>query len=1685
MITRKVCVPFLALICAGLAAAQTGLIQTYAGNGTQGFSGDGGPATSAEIANPLGLALDANGDLYIAVPTNERVRVVNAASGIITTVAGGGTGGVGGLATAAQLQGPCGVVLDSAGDIFLSDTCMEASGGGGGGGGGGGYGSPSNMIWRVDALTGIITSVAGGGSSGLGDGGPATSALLNVPVGLAIDASGDIFLADSGNNRIRRVDAVTGIITTVAGNGTAGFAGDGGLATAASLNTPDGVAIDSAGDLYIADSGNNRIRFINAATGIISTMAGTGVAGFNGDGILATTASLNNPLTVLLNSSGNLLIADSLNYRVRLLDMSSGLIWTLAGNGSSTACCGIGNGVQATEAVLDAPAGLAQSTSGSVFISELQGNRVREVSLPSPFASTAVTISANAASVPSGNPVTLTATLSAINGLAANATGEVEFINGTTPLTAVPVANGSAAFTTTTLSQGVHTINAIYSGNSAFGYAVAPPFSITITAPQASVALAASPNPATANQPITLTATLTPSTATGTVTFLNGTTVLGTATTTTSNVVTLSGITLAAGNYSLTAQYGGSSGFSPATSPVVSLTVQATSSVVVTSSADPSNTKQSVTFTATVTPATATGTVQFLDGATRLGSATLSNGVATFTPASLNEGTHSITASYAGDANDTSATSAVLTQTVQASSSVVVISSANPAVTGATVTFTATVTPSAATGNVQFLDGTTVLGTVAVTSGVASFTTSTLSQGSHSIAAAYAGDVNDTSATSAVLAQTIQASSSVVVISSANPAVVGATVTFTATVTPSTATGNVKFLDGTTLLGTVALTSGVASFTTSTLSQGSHSITAAYAGDANDTSATSAVLTQTVQASSSVVVISSANPAVVGASVTFTATVTPATATGNVKFLDGTTLLGTVALTSGVASFTTSTLSQGSHSITASYAGDANDTSSTSAVLTQTIQAASSVALASSPNPAAVGATVTLTATVTPATATGNVKFLDGTTLLGTVALTSGVASFTTSTLSQGSHSITAAYAGDANNTSATSAVLTQTIQASAAITLTSTPNPAAVGSTVTFSATVTPATATGTVQFLNGATVLGTATLANGTAFLTTSALSQGTNSITAIYSGDADDTSATSAVLAQSVKQSVGMTIGYQTPIVAGQTETITATLTSSTATGTVTFTAGGTTLATVSVTSGIAVYSTTSLAQGTNAISISYSGDTNFLSASTGVTVTVLGSTSITVVSNLNPALSGQTVTFTATVTPAAATGTVQFYTGSTLLGTATLSNGIATYSTSALAAGTQSITADYTGSSTYGPSYSSALSEVVKTNTSVALSSSLNPSTAGSAITFTAVVSPSAATGTVQFLDGATVLGSAPLANGSASFSISSLAAGTHSISADYSGSTTYNAANSSVLSEVVKANTSVALSSSLNPATVGSAITFIAVVSPSTATGTVQFLDGSSVLGSATIASGQASFSTSSLSQGAQSITASYGGDAGDNASTSAALIETVNPAPPSAPSNLSASATSSSQINLTWTASATSGVTYNIYESTASGFALSASTRIASGVTATAYSVTGLNASTTYYYRVTAVNAGGESAATSQASATTIAALACHVTYSVTSQKSSTFDGAISIENTGTTKITSWTLTWTWPGNQKITETTDANYKQSGANVTLTNESNNGQINAGATLSGIKFDASYSESNTAPSSFYVNGTLCH
>ncbi|HEX7448619.1 MAG TPA: DUF4214 domain-containing protein [Pirellulales bacterium] len=341
----------------------TGIITTVAGNGTAGFGGDGGQATAAELQMPAGIALDSLGDLFILDFGNNRIREVNHATGVITTVAGNGGlnfSGDGGLATDAQLNLPKGIAVDSSGDVFIASF----------------FGA---RIREVDHTTGIITTVAGNGTSGFrGDGSPATMAELFFPTSVAVDSLGDLFIADNGNNRIREVDYATRVIGTVAGNGTLDFSGDGGPAAAAEIAWPQAVAVDSSGDLFIADALNSRVREISHATGVIATVAGCGTAGFSGDDGTATAAQLNAPQGVTVNSSGDLFIADSGNNRIREVNLATGIITTVAGNGSQGFS---GDGGQATAAQLTYPEGIAVDSSGHLFIADALNNRIREVNL--------------------------------------------------------------------------------------------------------------------------------------------------------------------------------------------------------------------------------------------------------------------------------------------------------------------------------------------------------------------------------------------------------------------------------------------------------------------------------------------------------------------------------------------------------------------------------------------------------------------------------------------------------------------------------------------------------------------------------------------------------------------------------------------------------------------------------------------------------------------------------------------------------------------------------------------------------------------------------------------------------------------------------------------------------------------------------------------------------------------------------------------------------------------------------------------------------------------------------------------------------------------------------------------------------------------------------------------------------
>jgi uncharacterized protein (TIGR03437 family) len=354
----------LILIAAVIAAtfgatpyAATQSIVTVGGDGAAAFSGDGGQAALAAFDQPRGMSLDAAGNIYFADIANSRVRRI-AVNGIVTTVAGTGVAGFSGdsgLATAATLNGPQAVLVDASGNLIIADT--------------------QNRRIRLVNTSGVITTIAGTGVQGFsGDGGPALQAMVWQVVDLAIDTSGGIYFADSSAQRIRKI-ATTGIITTVAGNGTAGYGGDNSAATLALLNFPVSIAFDGSNNLYIADANNFVIRMVNA-NGNITTVAGTGSESFSGDGGPAISATLNYPSGVRAGAAGAFYIADSSNNRVRMV--SGGKISTVAGianNGFS------GDGGPAVSAMLNYPWSLALDAAGNVLIGDSANNRIRKVFL--------------------------------------------------------------------------------------------------------------------------------------------------------------------------------------------------------------------------------------------------------------------------------------------------------------------------------------------------------------------------------------------------------------------------------------------------------------------------------------------------------------------------------------------------------------------------------------------------------------------------------------------------------------------------------------------------------------------------------------------------------------------------------------------------------------------------------------------------------------------------------------------------------------------------------------------------------------------------------------------------------------------------------------------------------------------------------------------------------------------------------------------------------------------------------------------------------------------------------------------------------------------------------------------------------------------------------------------------------
>jgi len=1398
------------------------------------------------------------------------------APGTIETVAGdadwiyqGATDG--GPATQSPIFLPTGVVADAARNFYIAD-------------------SQNNRIRRVDGQTGHITTVAGTGTPGYqGDGVLATQTMINAPAGLVIDGAGNLYFADAGNYIIRRIDAFSGIITTVAGTpGVQGYTGDGAAATQAKLIFPEGVALDEAGDLLIADTGNNVIREVDAVTGFIRTIAGTGAAGFNGDGQAATSAQLNSPWSVAVAQDGSIYIADLTNNRVRKVS-ASGVISTVAGTGTRGF---MGDGGLATQAMLGEPAAVAIDPAGDIYIADSDNNRVREIS-----ASTGLieTICGNDSEQFNGDggPANL-ASMYGPYALFFDQTGNL--------------------FISDMFHNRIRRINAL-----ALSLQYATIKVGNVSAPQPVMIANDGNADLIVSQP----------------TLVNAAEDVGTTTCTTgADIPSASTCSIGAsfapkvigdpvlGSITINSVAG-------STPPIISLSGQVLSitptTLALTSNVNPSLVGGAVKFTATVSNGgnPLTGTIIFLDGATQLCSVTVASSAASCSTSALTLGQHSITASYSGDANDASSVSTALIQVVKQAPSLLLTVAPNPVIVAAniTLTFTATAPTGTPTGAVTFYDGTMALSAANLSgSGGATYSTVQLSPGTHSLSVQYAGDASNASGKSNVVNELVQQATTGTTLSSSNiNAPVGSQVIFTATVVSTNGplpTGTVQFHDGGTSLGSAVVGSnGTAVLSSASPAPGVHSIVAIYGGDQDDAASSSSPLTETIQQIATVTALSgNQNPVSAGATLTLTGAVRATGSStnggalsGTVTFSEGLITLGTSPIDgTGHAAFNLTTLSAGSHSIIASYSGNANYAASTSAVMVEVVQVtATTTTLSSGTATTLAGQPAVFTITVSSPTGipTGNVTIDDGAVSIGQVQLNAqGAATFSTSTLAVGTHSLTAVYVGNGNYNPSTSSALQHMVAlATSSLTLAGPSAPVNAGSTFVATSTLSSngVAPTGVLTLRNGVATIATVSVsADGTFVFPNLSLGVGTYELTAVYGGDANNATAISAAITVIVQLSPTATslMSSTNPVTLGQSVSFTATASggSSLPTGSIEFMDGNVVVGSAPVgANGSAVLSTSALTFGTHSISATYEGDVSHaVSNSAALSERIVEAATASLSSSANPSIFGANIPYTIKVTGVGSlipTGTVTFRDGSSVLGTSAVDgSGIASLQNASLAVGSHTISASYSGDTSYSTASAMLIQTVQSATTQITLTSSSNPAIYATPLTFVATVigNGGIATGSVAFTDGGVLIGTALLnSNGVETLTLSTLAPGTHTIVANYAGDSNISASSSTPDVVAVKQLTSVALASSANPATTLSSIVLTATVRNSgvgQATGTVTFTDGSTQLGIAMLnASGVASLTVPLLSAGNHSLLASYAGDTQNFPGTSSSVPQGV------------------------------------------------------------------------------------------------------------------------------------------------------------------------------------------------------------
>ena len=1125
-----------------LAALTPGAISTVAGNGTAGNTGNGGAATGAELNDPVKLAVDSAGNIYISNYNNQDIQKVTASNGYISILAGNGTSGYlgdGGLATSAELKNPSGLGIDSAGNIYIADK-------------------KNCRIRKITVATGNIATVAGTGTCGYnGDGIAATGAQVNMPSSdIAFDSDGNWYFGDNSNFRVREVNASTGIITTVAGNGTAGALGDGGLATSAELHNPSGIAVDSSDSIYIADFSEAVVRKVTASNGIISTVAGNGTAGYSGDGGPATSAEIQFPGGIAVDPAGNIYIADSSNNRIRVVNVGSGTISTLAGNGTAGYA---GDAGGASSAELKSPQDVALDSAGNLIIADASNNVIRLVTVGlSPLTyptSTAVgttdsTDDPQAATVTNIGNASLTISVPT-SGTNPSVSAYFQLDNSTTcPELYTASSAGTLAaggectyavdFAPTIAGSNLGSVVLTDNSLNASGSSQTISLSGTAIAVNTTTTVSSSANPSTYPGSVTFTATVAPVSGSalpsGTVQFKIDGSNVGSPVTLSSGIATYATSMLTAGTHSIIAVYTtNSSNYNSSTSSTFTQTVNKATPTVSAWSTASAITYGQTLASSTLSGGTASvgGTFAWTTPSTAPGAGTPLESV-TFTPTDTADyntpaaGSVSVTVSKATPTVSAWPTASAITygQTLASST----LSGGTASVSGTFAWTTSSTAPGAGTPSesVTFTPtdttdyNTPAAGSISVTVNKAPLTITasspTVSYGANvpTITPSFSGFVNSqtnsvlstqptctttytatsaagsfpsTSCSGAAAANySISYVAGAVTVTKATPAITWAT---PSAITYGTALSPTQ-LDATSGGVTGSFVYTPASGTV--LGAGSQTLSVAFTPtDTTDYNTAGASVTLTVnKATPTLSVATSGTPSTYGTSVTFTATISSGP-TGAVTFYDSGVSIGTGTISGTSAPFATSALTAGTHTITAGWAGNGNYNSITSGPITQAVNKATPIITWSTPAPITYG---------TPLSST-QLNSTSGS-VAGSFAYTPNVGTV----LGAGSQTLSVTFTptDSTDYVSALSNVSLTVNKSSVVISGTALPTPSYFGDSVTLTFTFTGAglTPTGTTTIKDGAVTLATVPLSAGAATFSTSALIAGTHSLTATYNGD-----------------------------------------------------------------------------------------------------------------------------------------------------------------------------------------------------------------------------------------------------------------------------------------------------------------------------------------------------------------------------------------------------------------------------------------------------------------------------------------------------------------------------------------------------------------------------------------------------